>query len=71
MLQGAVGPTLVYGAAACEAKLQGEAGLSIWGSRWAGEMAAVDGDRGLASGTRSRLFLRGGGEKLKTETGWV
>lgn len=68
MLQGAVGPTLVHGVAACGAKLGGGARLSIWGSRWAGEMAAGDGDRGLASGTRSRLFLSGGEAKNRN---WV
>lgn len=41
------GPTLVHGGA----ELGGGGGLSIWGSRWAREMAAEDGDKGLASGT--------------------
>lgn len=40
-----------HGGAARGAELGGGAGLSIWGSRWAGEMAAGDGDKGLASGS--------------------
>lgn len=63
------GPTLAHGGAACGAELGGGDGLSIWGSRWAREMAAEDGDKGLASGTRCCLFLSGGEAKKRNRVG--